>query len=246
MAAAPDPPQTDTAAELMSIKTLLQNIASSMGELKPGMDAVRCGTVEKLGARMAEAETHISALEDKDQSMGATVATATKTIALLQEKVTYLEDAGRRNNVRIVGIVEGAVGRDMQQFVRTFLEETLSIEMGPDFEIERAHRAGQRGNRDRHILVRFLKFGAREAVLRAAREKERVEWRGKRVSFFQDLSQDVIQRRKKFDRVKKQLQEKGLRYTMLYPAVLRVVADNTRHTFTSPEEARSFISGRAS
>lgn len=102
MAAAPDTPQTDTAAELMSIKTLLQNIASSMGELKPGMDAVRCGTVEKLGARMAEAETHISALEDKDQSMGATVATATKTIALLQEKVTYLEDAGRRNNVRIV------------------------------------------------------------------------------------------------------------------------------------------------
>ena len=97
--------------------------------------------------------------------MGSTVETATKTIALLQKKVRYLEDAGRRNNVHIVGIVEGAEGQDMQQFVRTFLEETLSIEMGPDFEIKCAHRAGQRGNRDRHILVRFLKIGAREAVL---------------------------------------------------------------------------------
>jgi len=83
-------------------------------------------------------------------------------------------------------------------------------------------------------------------VLRAARERERVEWRGKQVSFFQDLSQDVIQRRKKFDGVKRQLQEKGLRYTMLYPAVLRVVADNVRHTFASPEEVRNFISKRAS
>lgn len=208
------------------------------------MDAVQTA-VEKLGARMSEAETRISALEDKDQGMGVTVETATKTIALLQEKVTYLEDAGRRNNVRIVGIVEGGEGRDMRQFVRVFLEETLNIEMGPDFEIERAHRAGQRGNRDRHVLVRFLRYGAREAVLRASREKERVEWRGKRVSFFQDLSQEIIQRRNKFDGVKKQLQEKGLRYTMLYPAVLRVVADNIRHTFASPEEVRSFISGRA-
>ena len=67
------------------------------------------------------------------------------------------------------------------------LQEVLDIEMGPDFEIERAHRAVQRGNRDRHILMRFLRFGAREAVLRAAREKERVEWRGKHVSCFQDL-----------------------------------------------------------
>ena len=64
-------------------------------------------------------------------------------------------------------------------------------------------------------------------MLRAAWEKDCVEWRGKQVSFFQDLSQDVIQRRKKFDGVKKQLQEKGHRYTMIYPAVLRVEADNT-------------------
>ncbi|KAG7999513.1 LINE-1 retrotransposable element ORF1 protein [Nibea albiflora] len=239
-----DPPQADTAAELTSIKTLLQGIASNMSDLKSGMDAVKAA-VENLGARVTEAETRISALEDHDQSMSVAVDAASKTIAQLQEKITYLEDAGRRNNVRIVGVAEGAEGGDMQRFARTFLEETLDIEMGPDFEIERAHRTGQRGNRDRHVLVRFLKFGAREAVLKAAREKERVEWRGKRVSFFQDLSQDIIQRRKKFDGVKKQLQEKGLRYTMIYPAVLRVVADNIRHAFTSPEEVRSFISKRA-
>lgn len=42
--------------------------------------------------------------------------TVVKTITQLQEKVTYLEDAGRRNNIWIVGIVEGAEGQDMQGF----------------------------------------------------------------------------------------------------------------------------------
>lgn len=46
MAATPGPPQMDTAAELMSIKTLLQNIASSVSGLKSGVGAV----VDKLGA----------------------------------------------------------------------------------------------------------------------------------------------------------------------------------------------------
>ncbi len=82
------------------------------------------------------------------------------------------------------------------------------------FEIERFPRTGQWGNRDCHILVRFLRFRVREVVLQAARDKKRLTWEDKWVSFFQDLSQDIIQRHKKFDGVKKQLQERGLRYIM--------------------------------
>lgn len=155
----------------MCIKELLQNIASSITGLKSGMDAIQT-VVEKLGTRMAETETRLASLENKEQSWGAAMDAATKTVAQLQEKITYLEDAGHRNNVRIDGIAKGTEGRD--KFVQTFLEEVMHIKR-PDFEVERAHRTGQRGNRDRHVLVHFLRFGAREAVLRVTREKERVE-----------------------------------------------------------------------
>ncbi|XP_049892841.1 F-actin-monooxygenase MICAL3-like [Epinephelus moara] len=170
------PPQIDTAAELASIKTLLQTIASDMSGLKAGMDAVQT-TVETLGHRVTEAETRISALEDKDEVRETAVNTAMRTVTQLQERVIYLEDAGRRNNVRIVGIEEGAEGRDIQGFVQKLISETLDVELTQDFEIERSHRTGQRGGRDRHILVRFLRFTAREAVLRAAREKGRATWK---------------------------------------------------------------------
>lgn len=38
--------------------------------------------------------------------------------------------------------------------------------------------------------------------------------------------EDAGQRCKKFDGMKKRLQEKGLRYAILYPAMLRVVDNN--------------------
>lgn len=65
----------------------------------------------------AEAETRIAILEEKDQSRGVAMDTATKTIARLQEKLRDLEDAGCCNKVHIVEIVEGAEGRDVQSFL---------------------------------------------------------------------------------------------------------------------------------
>ncbi len=146
---------------------------------------------------MTKAKTQISALEDRGQSQGAPVKTVVKTIMQLQGRIIYLKDASRRINICIVGVVEDAEGRDMQGFVKRLISEALDIEVTPDFEKERPHRTGQWSSRDRHVLVRFLRFRAWEAVLRVAREKGRVTREGKRVSSFQDLSQNIIQRSKR-------------------------------------------------
>lgn len=100
----------------------------------------------------------------------------------LQERVNYLEDAGCRNNVRIVGIVENSEEVNMESLVRTLLKENLGMNFDEGFEIERAPRCGPKPNTDvgfsRHILVKFLWFSARQAVLRTAREKGCAEWKG--------------------------------------------------------------------
>lgn len=163
------PPQIDTAAKLTSIKAF-PNHRNRYVQTKS-----RHGRSPDYsrGGRMTEAETRISALEDKDGARETAMNTVLKTVTQLQEQVVYLEDAGRRNNVRIVGIEEGAEGRDILGFVRKLISETLDVELTQDFEIEQFHRTSQRGGRDQHILVRFLRFMTREAVLCAAREKGR-------------------------------------------------------------------------
>ncbi|KAM3607870.1 uncharacterized protein V6R79_015464 [Siganus canaliculatus] len=231
-------------SELAGIKELLQGIAADVSSMKAGLETLQA-TVEKLGTRMEEAENRISDLEDVSNSRNAALNSAMINLKKLQDKVTYLDDAGRRNNVRVTGIAENAEKQDLAGFVLTLLAEQLEIDINEGFELERIHRVGpRREDRNRHILVRFLRFSAREAVLRAARRKGRVEWQGKRISFFQDLSQDVLQLRRKFDAVKKQLQERDLPYSMLYPATLKVSVNNRAHTFTSPEAAVGFLAAQ--
>lgn len=243
---APSEEQASVATELASIKTMLQDIATDIGGVKTSLDCLQT-TVQQLGGRITEAETRISNLEDGCYAREKTVSQVGKTVEQLQERVNYLEDAGRRNNVRIVGVVENSETGDMETFVCTLLEGCLGMDVGRGFEIERAHRCGPKPNTDarfsRHILVKFLRFSAREAVLRAAREKGNTEWKGQRIYFNQDLSRDTIQKRKKYDEVKRQLRSmKDVSYAMLYPDTLRITVNNKRHLFTTPAEAKAFIS----
>lgn len=60
----------------------------------------------------------------------------------LRGRVNYLEDAGRRNNVCIVGIVENSEAGDMEMSVHTLLKGYLGMDVGRGIEIERAHRCG--------------------------------------------------------------------------------------------------------
>uniref|UniRef100_A0A668AJF4 L1 transposable element RRM domain-containing protein n=1 Tax=Myripristis murdjan TaxID=586833 RepID=A0A668AJF4_9TELE len=204
-------------------------------------------TVQQLGGRLTEAETRISNLEDGCCTREKTLGQVGKTVEPLKERVNYLEDAGRRNNVRIVGVKENSEAGDMEKFVRTLLEECLDMEADGGFEIERAHRCGPKPNADAkfswHILVKFLRFSAREAVLCTAREKGYTEWKGQRIFFSQDLSRDTIQKRKKYDEVKRQLRSMtNVSYAMLYPDTLRITVNNKCHLFTTPAEAKAFIS----
>lgn len=231
----------NTASELAGIKNLLHGIAADVSSMKTGLEKLQT-TVEQLGARVTEAETRISDLEDASNSRGASIDSAISNLKKLQDKVTYLEDASRRNNVRVTGIPENAEKQDLRGFMLHLLAEGLELDVDAGFELEQVHRVGpmRDDSRSRHVLARFLRFSAREAVLRAARER-RVEWQGNRISFFQDLSQDVLQQRRRFDMVKKQLQERGMSYSMLYPATLKVSANNRSHTFTSPDAAAAFL-----
>ena len=152
-----------------------------------------------------------------------------------------MEDTGRRNNVRIIGVVENSETVDMETFVRTLLEGCLGMDVGRGLEIERAHRCGPKPNTDarfsRHILVKFLRFSAREAVLCAARKKGNTKWKGQRIYFSQTYPET---QRKKYDEVKSQLRSmKDVSYAMLYPDTLdtlRITVNNKRHFFTTPAE----------
>ena len=63
--------------------------------------------------------------------------------------MTYLEDAGRRNNVRITGIPENAEKQDLHGFVLSTFAEKLDLEVDMGVELERARRIGPKKDEGR-------------------------------------------------------------------------------------------------
>ena len=62
----------DTESELASIKNLLHGTAADVSRMKTGLEKLQA-TVEKLGARVTEAETRISDLKDASNSRGDSI-----------------------------------------------------------------------------------------------------------------------------------------------------------------------------
>ena len=66
------------------------------------------------------------------------------------------------------------------------------------------------------------------------------------VNLYPDFTLQVQRQRRDFLEVKRALRQQELRYAMLFPAKLRVVADGKVHFFTDPDGAWQWLEGRAS
>ena len=89
----------------------------------------------------ARAES-ISALKTSDTALEARVAIVEKSNAELLEKLISFEDRSHRNNIRVVGLPEGAEGSNPTKFIQSFLQKTFEQEFPSPPEIDRAHRTG--------------------------------------------------------------------------------------------------------
>lgn len=107
--------------------------------------------------------------------------------ATIKRKLIDLESRGRRKNLRLVGIPEGEESADVEGFFESLIQELVEV---PQVTTEWAHRLGAiRGDADppRGFIMRFLNFKDKERVMRAARLKKNIQYKGKKIYFAQDL-----------------------------------------------------------
>uniref|UniRef100_H3B1W3 L1 transposable element RRM domain-containing protein n=1 Tax=Latimeria chalumnae TaxID=7897 RepID=H3B1W3_LATCH len=161
----------------------------------------------------------------------------------LWDRVQDLENRCRRNNIRVLGVPEGAEGNNISgpAFLLTLLHDCLPFPDAGDMEIERSHRTlGQKPGPDQHprpIIARFLRFRDQENILRLAREAGELRWKGEKIMIFPDMSRELAMQCRHFTLARRCCMALGLQYALQYPAMLRVTIDGRLQSFTDPEEA---------
>ena len=93
------------------------------------------------------------------------------------------------------------------------------------------YRVNPRRNMPRHTLTKLTKTKHKERILKAAREKQQVIYKGNPIYLIADLSAETLQARRKWQDIFKVLKGKNLQPRLLYPA---------RISFKIDEEIKSF------
>lgn len=233
------------------INTSLAPIQASIANFQEAVD-----TLEKRVAAVENtAGDNFDALFKAEQD----IAELKKLNATLTDRIDDLENRSRRVNVRIINVPEGSEKKaeNMVEFVSTLLKDYMGDTFSSPPRLERAHRVSQRRPKEgktkgkeekgkaspRPIIVAFHSFLDRERVLHWAKQNE-MTYEDHTVRFYPDLSAHLSKKRAAFKNVKAALYKKGIEFSLLHPARLRVYHGGETLLFETPAEAEAFYSQR--
>ena len=92
----------------------------------------------------------------------------------------------------------------------------------------------------RHILIKLTKTKHKERILKAAREKQQVTYKGNPICLTADLSAETLQARREWQDIFKVLKGKNLQPRLLYPARISFKIDGEIKSFSDKQKLREF------
>ena len=108
------------------------------------------------------------------------------------------------------------------------------------------YRISRRKNRPRHILIKLTKIKHKERILKAAREKQQVTYKGNPLCITADLSAETLQARREWQYIFKALKGKNLQPRLLYPARISFKINGEIKSFSDKQKLREFSTRKLS
>ena len=99
-----------------------------------------------------------------------------------------------------------------------------------------------RRNTPRHILIKLTKTKHKERILKAAKEKQQVTYKGNPICSAADLSAETLQAKREWQGIFKVIKGKNLQPKLLYPARISFKIDGEIKSFLDKQKLREFSS----
>lgn len=235
----------DLAADFKAVMQAITSLTEKVDHIQTHVEFIR-KDFDTLRGRMHEVEQRVSQNEDTVRDHGADLHVLKTKVKVLEARAEDAENRNRRNNLRILGLPEGAEGMDPTAFAEHLLQQLLpSARFSPFFTVERAHRIPftkvPQGVPPRTFIFKLLHFRVHDLVMKEARAQGELRFENAKLLIFPDYSLETQKQRKSFDAVRARLRAKHIKYSMLFPARLRVEDGESVRFFNPPEDASTWI-----
>ena len=161
-------------------------------------------TLEGIKSRISEAEEQISELEDKMVKITSEEQNRVKRMKRAKDSLTDLWNHIKCTNIQIIWVPEEEEKRKGYEkiFEEILLENFPNMEKEIINQVQEAqrvpYRINPRRNRPRHILIKLTKTKHKERVLKTAKEKQQVTYKGNAICLTADLSAETLQARREW------------------------------------------------
>uniref|UniRef100_A0A8D0SK14 L1 transposable element RRM domain-containing protein n=1 Tax=Sus scrofa TaxID=9823 RepID=A0A8D0SK14_PIG len=168
-----------------------------------------------------------------------------KRLKTNEESLRELWDNVKRTNIHIIGVPEEEREKEREKIFQEIIAKNFP-NMGKESltQIQEAQRVpykiNPRMNTPRHILIKLTKIKHKEKILKAAREKKQITYKGTPISLSTDFSAETLQARKEWHDILNVMKRKNLQPRLLYPARLSFRFEGEIKTFTDKQKLREF------
>ena len=113
-------------------------------------------------------------------------------------------------------------------------------------QIQESHRVPRKRNPKmptaRHIIIKMAKFQDKEKILKAAREKQEVTYKGAPIRLATDFSIETLQARREWQKIFQVMRTRGLQPRLLYPARLSIKIEGQIRSFPVKRSLKEYTS----
>ena len=168
-----------------------------------------------------------------------------KRMKRMEDILREIWDNIKHTNIRIIGVPEEEKKKGTEKIFEEIIVENFP-NMGNKIvsQVQEAQRVPKRvnprRNKPRHILIKLPKIKYKEKILKVAKEKQQIIYKGIRIRLTADFSAEALQARREWQVIFKVMKGKSLQPRFLYPARISFRFDREIKTFTDKQNLREF------
>nr|KAF6382520.1 hypothetical protein mPipKuh1_008882 [Pipistrellus kuhlii] len=149
---------------------------------------------------MEDRKNQVKDLEHKEPEDTPLQKQGDKRIQKVEDNVRKLWDNFKRTNIRIMGVPEDKREQDIKNILKEIVTENFPhLVKELDLQVQEVHRTPNKRNlkktTPRQIIIKIPRAKDKERILKAAREKQVVTYKGASIRLSADFSTETMQAR---------------------------------------------------